>query len=111
MNLVGRYGPGELLVNGRRFTAPLVVAPGFLQEEWIATIDALAPEALAPVWHLQPRIALLGSDERPAGCLKAVRGEFITRQIALEPMDLGAACRTYNVLAQEDRAVVALLFP
>jgi len=26
-------------------------------------------------------------------------------------MDLGAACRTYNVLAQEDRAVVALLFP
>jgi uncharacterized protein len=26
-------------------------------------------------------------------------------------MDLGAACRTYNVLAQEDRSVAALLFP
>lgn len=111
MNLVGRYGPGELLVNGRRYTAPLVVAPGFLHEEWIASIGALEPAALAPVWEQQPRIVLLGSDERPSGCLRALRGEFTSRQIALEPMDLGAACRTYNVLAQEDRAVVALLFP
>ena len=29
----------------------------------------------------------------------------------VEVMDTSAACRTYNVLAQEDRAVAALLFP
>jgi uncharacterized protein len=111
MNLVERYGPGEIHVNARRLTAPLVIAPGFLQEHWIARIGELTPDLLAPAWELQPRIVLLGSDQRPAGLLKALRGPFAERQVALEVMDLGAACRTYNVLAQEDRAVVALLFP
>jgi uncharacterized protein len=29
--------------------------------------------------------------------------------VALEPMDTGAACRTYNVLMAEDRRVAAAL--
>ncbi|RYG98549.1 MAG: hypothetical protein EON57_12485, partial [Alphaproteobacteria bacterium] len=41
----------------------------------------------------------------------AVRRLFEARGIALEAMDLGAACRTYNVLAQEDRQVVGLFLP
>jgi uncharacterized protein len=111
MNLVGRYGPGEVHINGHRLTAPLVVAPGFVQEDWVAELSQLTPDALAPVWAQQPRIVLLGSDERPGERLKALRSHFADRQVALEVMGLGAACRTYNVLAQEDRAVVALLFP
>jgi len=111
MNLVGRYGPGEVHINGRRLTDPLVVGPGFLLEEWVARIAVLTPEALAPAWEQQPRIVLLGSDDRPTEPLKGLRSHFADRQIALEVMDLGAACRTYNVLAQEDRAVIALLFP
>jgi len=31
--------------------------------------------------------------------------------IVLEPMDTGAACRTYNVLVAEDRHVAAALLP
>jgi uncharacterized protein len=31
--------------------------------------------------------------------------------IALEPMDSGAACRTYNVLMAEGRLVAAALLP
>ncbi len=31
--------------------------------------------------------------------------------IALEPMDTGAACRTYNVLVAEGRRVAAALIP
>jgi uncharacterized protein len=30
--------------------------------------------------------------------------------VALEVMDLGAACRTYNILVQEERRVIAALF-
>lgn len=111
MNLIGRYGPGEIQVNGQRFTAPCIVAPGFLQAEWITDIALLAPEALAGLRDLQPRIVLVGHDHLPPGTLKPLRRHFAERQVALESMDLGAACRTYNVLAQEDRAVAALLFP
>lgn len=111
MNLIGRYAPGEIHINDARLTAPLLVAPGFLQDKWIADISQLATDALAPVWELQPRILLLGSANRPADAIRTIRGRCAEQQVALEAMDLGAACRTYNVLAQEDRAVVALLFP
>jgi uncharacterized protein len=39
------------------------------------------------------------------------RSCFLERRIGLEVMELGAACRTYNVLVQDERRVIALLFP
>ena len=40
----------------------------------------------------------------------AVRQAFAARNVGLEVMDLGAACRTYNILVQEERRVAAVLF-
>jgi uncharacterized protein len=40
----------------------------------------------------------------------AVRDEFARRGVGLEVMQLGAACRTFNVLVQEERRVLAALF-
>jgi uncharacterized protein len=113
MNLISRYGDGEILINGQRFGAPLIVAPGFLHSSWISLLDELALPALEPAWPLQPRILLLGAAQTPLARARhaALRPALAVRQVALETMDLGAACRTYNVLAQEDRPVVALLFP
>jgi len=54
---------------------------------------------------------LLGAAMRQHARIRELRALLASRQIALEVMDLGAACRTYNVLAQEDRPVAALLFP
>jgi uncharacterized protein len=39
----------------------------------------------------------------------AVRRAFAEAQIALESMDTGAACRTYNILLTEKRSVAAAL--
>jgi uncharacterized protein len=38
-----------------------------------------------------------------------VRRAFAEAGLALEPMDTGAACRTYNVLLAEGRSVGAAL--
>jgi uncharacterized protein len=111
MHLIGRYGDGAIEINGQRYTRPLMVAPAFLQPQWIDSSSDLAEPALAPLWPHEPRIVLLGGSGWPPAQLRALRQSLATRQIALEVMDLGAACRTYNVLAQEDRAVAALLFP
>jgi uncharacterized protein len=40
-----------------------------------------------------------------------LRTALRTAGIALEAMDTGAACRTYNVLVAEDRRVAAALIP
>lgn len=111
MNLVSRYGGGELTINGAQITGPCIVAPGFLLASWIGGLHELTMESVEPVWALQPRILLLGSSVDPAGQSRTLRAPLAARQVALEPMELGAACRTYNVLAQEDRSVAALLFP
>jgi uncharacterized protein len=111
MNLVSRYGAGEILINGERLTAPCIVAPGFLHGTWISDLGALTLQAIDPVWPLQPRILLLGALQDSTAAARALRSVLAARQVALEAMDLGAACRTYNVLAQEDRSVAALLFP
>ncbi len=64
-----------------------------------------------PIFALQPDVVLLGTGAKqmfPAG---AIRQAFAARKVGLEVMDLGAACRTYNILVQEERRVAAVLFP
>ncbi|MFO7325443.1 MAG: Mth938-like domain-containing protein [Pseudomonadota bacterium] len=111
MNLVSRYGPAGIEVNGMNHARPLILAPGFIHADWIAGPEQLTPESLAPLWPLDPRVVLVGATGVAVAGLKSLRSFLATRQVALEVMDLGAACRTYNVLAQEERQVVALLFP
>jgi len=110
LNLIRRYGNGVIVVEEREIFTPCIVAPGILHTDWIETPASLTLESLSMLWPLQPRILLLGSDAQPAG-LREIRRQLAARDISLESMDLGAACRTYNVLAAEDRPVAALLFP
>ena len=111
INLIGGHAPGRIQVNGRWLEAPFLLAPTLLQESWISGPDSLDMESLTALWPQDPRVLLLGIARRDASALKALRGQLAERQVALEIMDVGAACRTYNVLAQEDRPVAALLFP
>src|SRR5690606_27348926 len=111
MNLVSRYDAGAIEVNGQRHAGPLILAPGFVLADWIAAAADLTAESLEPLWPLQPRIVLLGGSGFTAEQLRAVRRRLTAREAGLGVMDLGAACRTYNVLAQEERPVAALLFP
>jgi|SRR6185369_9277885 len=111
MNLIARYGAGHVEINGRKLTAPCMVAPGFLEAEWISGPELLTTAALARLMPQAPQLVLVGISQRNLEALKTLKGWLATQQIALEVMDLGAACRTYNVLAQEERQVAALLFP
>ena len=111
LNVISAYRTGRISIGGRHFEAPLILAPAALHAEWIASQSQLDLASLAPLWATEPRIVLLGGSPLDVAIARALRPEFARRGAALEAMDLGAACRTYNVLAQEDRAVAALLFP
>ena len=111
---VRRYAPGEIEIAGQVLRAPCILSPARLITDWVAASAALLDEAaLAPLLALHPAVVLIGSDAPrehglPGG---ALRRSVEARGVSLEFMGLGAACRTYNVLAQERRAVVAGLFP
>jgi uncharacterized protein len=112
INLVRRYGNGEILIGEQLITRPLIITPTQLVLNWDATSLAELTEAqLEPLFAQAADVVLLGAGETQMFASAVVRANFRARRIALECMTLGAACRTYNILASEQRNVVAGLFP
>jgi uncharacterized protein len=59
---------------------------------------------------LRPQIVLWGASRSEQAPSMSVRAALAAQAIGLEAMDLGAACRTFNILVQEERRVAAALF-
>jgi uncharacterized protein len=112
INLIRGYAAGEVRIAELVQHAPCIVTANQLILDWQARdVATLATEDLAPVFALQPDVVLLGTGAKQIFPGSAIRQAFAARKIGLEVMDLGAACRTYNILVQEERRVAAVLFP
>ena len=111
VNLIRGYGDAVVRVGERSVPMPCILSADTLISDWDAPrAEDLAGEHLARVWALEPEVILLGTGSRQRFAPTAVREACAARGIGLESMDLGAACRTYNILVQEERRVVAVLF-
>ncbi len=112
INLVRRYDAGVIVIGEQRITRPCIVTPQELLLDWSASsISELSESDLETLLAPRADIVLLGAGETQQLPAAAVRAMFRSRGIALECMSLGAACRTYNILASEARSVLAGLFP
>jgi len=111
VNLIRSYGEGELRVGDDILHTSCIVTADTLIKEWPPqTLDELQPEYLQTIFDVQPEVVVLGTGATqrfPSAQITAMFGE---RRIGLEVMTLGAACRTFNILVQEDRRVAAVLF-
>lgn len=109
-NLIRAYGEDRVRIGDRTLTRSCVIASDRIIEDWPAThVELLVPEDFEPVFALQPEVVVLGTGHAQRFPSLAVRGAFAQRALGLEVMDMGAACRTYNVLLQDQRRVVAAL--
>jgi len=107
--VIERYGPSGFRVSGAIYRGPVLVFPD-RTVTWTAA--AITAEALAPVVeHGGVELLLLGLGRQMTPVAAALRASLKARGIAIEAMDTGAACRTYNVLLGEDRRVAAALLP
>lgn len=106
------YGAGEIRINDATFTQPVIVSRSSVAAgPPVKTADELAaPHAEAVLAH-RPEVVLLGTGSRQLFPALEFGAAFLRAGIGFEVMDTGAACRTFNVLAAEERAVVALLIP
>jgi uncharacterized protein len=112
INLVRRYDAGVIVIGEQRITRPCIVTPQQLLLDWsVTSIPELSESQLEPLLALRTDIVLLGAGEIQQWPRAQIRAALRTRGIALECMSLGAACRTYNILASEARSVLAGLFP
>jgi uncharacterized protein len=104
------YGAGGFRISGIIYARSILVFPEATLVWPVSGIGELTLEALQPVVERGgTEILLLGCGARVAPVSLALRQGLKALGISLEPMDTGAACRTYNVLLAEDRRVAAAL--
>jgi uncharacterized protein len=109
--LIERYGASGFRVSGVIWRGPVLVFPD-VTVPWANSAAEPTAENLQPVVeHGGVQILLLGLGSRMAPIGHDLRAALREHGIALEPMDTGAACRTYNVLVAEERRVAAALLP
>jgi uncharacterized protein len=107
--VIERYAASGFRVSGAIYLGPVLVFPD-RTETWAEA--AFTVEGLAPVLaHGGVELLLLGFGRRVAPVGVELRSALKAGGIAVEPMDTGAACRTYNMLVAEDRRVAAALLP
>ena len=110
VNVVSRLEAGRLWVHQSPYaTSVLVPWQGEVQVwpvELVAELQAAHFEQLLP---MQPELVIFGSGERQRFISPELYRGLIERRIGIETMDTAAACRTYNVLVNEGRKVVAAL--
>jgi uncharacterized protein len=109
LQMVERYGPKGFRVAGSIYKTPILVFPERTIEWPQGALDEAGLAAIVEDGAVE--LLLLGLGRRIAPVPSALRQAFRARGIAVEPMDTGAACRTYNVLLAEDRRVAAALLP
>jgi uncharacterized protein len=110
INAFTGYGEGYVMVNGQRYGHNLVVLPQRIVSDWQpAGFDQLTAEDFARLAALGPEIVLLGTGSRLRFPRPELTRALIEARIGLEVMDIQAACRTYNILAAEERKVAAAL--
>lgn len=105
------YGDGGFRISGVRHVGSVIVLPEMTVPWDVSDPSDIGIGSLAPVLDCEPPVEILlfgsGRDLRPID--EEVRAALSDAGIAVEPMDTGAACRTYSVLAAEDRRVAAAL--
>ena len=103
-----RYGARDVTIVDRVITRSFLLAPDRLVEEGpVSAGDELDEAALAAIAELQPELVLLGTGQRQVFPALDLRARLLRQGIGVEVMDNAAACRTYNLLADEGRRVVA----
>tara|TARA_R110002124_G_scaffold261566_1_gene427465 strand:- start:563 stop:943 length:381 start_codon:yes stop_codon:yes gene_type:complete len=111
--VIQSYGKNGFKISNENFTGPILVFPS-LVTAW----DVPETPKDLEITHFAPLIGaddvdvvLFGGGEKAVFLPPDIREMLNAQGLAVESMDTGAACRTYNVLLAEERRIAAALYP
>jgi len=109
-NTISRHDGQSVWVNGQVHRQSVLVPwQGSVQDWGVTFLDDLQEAHFERILHFKPELVIFGSGTRLRFVPPRLYRSLIEAHIGLETMDIGAACRTYNVLASEGRSVLAAL--
>tara|TARA_Y100000590_G_C15717729_1_gene1012436 strand:+ start:1705 stop:2088 length:384 start_codon:yes stop_codon:yes gene_type:complete len=112
--IISSYDNEGFVISGQNFIGSVFVFPDKVISINLKDINTLTIEMLAPLEDANPHIDLI-----IFGFSKAIEKELdssiknylLNKNIYIEFMETGSACRTYNLLSAEGRNVAAVLLP
>jgi Uncharacterized conserved protein len=109
--LITGYGDRGFRITGQRFEGSVITFPDHTVVWPVADSAGITFASLAEVVQAKSSVSVLivGCGQRFAPPPMNLREQLLAQDIALEWMDTGAACRTYNVLVLDARDVAAAL--
>ena len=110
VNVIHAYTRTSVSVNGQEHTRSVLVPPTGELLDWpVSSLDALTEADFQPIVDARPEVLILGTGPTLRFIKPALMRQLMAARIGVETMDTAAACRTYNILAQEGRDVVVAL--
>ena len=110
-NIIQSYGNGKFQINGKQYSHSVVVLPDQIIPWTPIDTNNLIVDDFKKVLTVGPivELLLLGCGKTTWFLPLPLRDELKEMGLVLEPMDTGAACRTFNVLLGENRRIAAAL--
>jgi len=111
INRIHAYSTGSIVIAETNYNSSLILSSDTIIDDWPPeTIFQLKQDDLDQIIELDPELVLLGTGSHLHFPDHTITMAFYSRNIGIEVMDTGAACRAFNFLAAEGRRVVAALF-
>jgi uncharacterized protein len=108
-NTITGYGEGYVMVNNRRHDSSVIVMPDQVVPWNVSEFSGITLADFEKLKTLNAEILLLGTGPQQRFPHPSLTAPLAAAGIGVEVMDLKAACRTYNILAAEERRVAAAL--
>lgn len=107
---VRSFANGELHVNDRIITSPVILTPQAIIPDWAPpAIKELRAADFSAALDGDPEVILFGTGSTQVFPSTVLITEIMRAGVGFEVMDTAAACRTFNVLSAEGRRVAAAL--
>ncbi|WP_133127835.1 Mth938-like domain-containing protein [Legionella nagasakiensis] len=107
LHTIQSYSESEIKINNTLYERSVIISRKTLIAQWqIHSVQELNETLLAPMLELNPEVIIIGHNKVGLQASISVHQYLSKRRIGLECMSIGAACRTFNVLLSEQRAVV-----
>lgn len=109
INIIQAYGAGRFRVGMDVHDYPLLVSATHLSRWQVGDVSSMTLESLAAFINHDPplEIIVFGTGASLHSIPHALRAALKEKNLKVEVMDTGAACRTYHVLLAEKRRVGA----
>jgi uncharacterized protein len=115
--IINAYGPGWVSVGSivagvpqtEKITHSIVIGSQGERLDWAGVgFEQLSAELFDQLAQLKPELVVFGSGSKLRFPHPSLQRALMAARIGLETMDTLAACRTYNILAGEDRHVIGV---